>query len=255
MNKHIGAPAPYDVARVREDFPILSTEVYGKPLVYLDNGASAQKPKAVVDRMVEATYHEYANVHRGLHFLANAATDAFEAARESVRSFLNAESVNEIVFTKSATEAINLIAASFGQAFIEPGPPVALGGGAVGLVETGFEDVENSKLPARLDQRRGDLPAKFFIFNHARPGDQKQLARRIEIFPDGGGVEHAEVLAAKRGKVNQLSRNHEGRWTMPFPSATSDGTTDCKPALLDLIRTARQGTTRVPLLTPTACSS
>jgi len=126
MNKHIGAPAPYDVARVREDFPILSTEVYGKPLVYLDNGASAQKPKAVVDRMVEATYHEYANVHRGLHFLANAATDAFEVARESVRSFLNAESVNEIVFTKSATEAINLVAASFGQAFIEPGDEIVL---------------------------------------------------------------------------------------------------------------------------------
>ncbi len=126
MNKHIGAPAPYDVARVREDFPILSTEVYGKPLVYLDNGASAQKPKAVVDRMVGATYHEYANVHRGLHFLANAATDAFEVARESVRSFLNAESVNEIVFTKSATEAINLVAASFGQAFIEPGDEIVL---------------------------------------------------------------------------------------------------------------------------------
>jgi cysteine desulfurase/selenocysteine lyase len=126
MNKHIGAPAPYDVARVREDFPILSTEVYGKPLVYLDNGASAQKPKAVVDRMVEATYHEYANVHRGLHFLANAATDAFEAARESVRSFLNAETVNEIVFTKSATEAINLVAASFGEAFIQPGDEIVL---------------------------------------------------------------------------------------------------------------------------------
>jgi cysteine desulfurase/selenocysteine lyase len=101
-------------------------DVYGKPLVYLDNAASAQKPKAVVDRMVEATYHEYANVHRGLHFLANAATDAFEAARESVRSFLNAESVNEIVFTKSATEGINLVAASFGEAFIEPGDEIVL---------------------------------------------------------------------------------------------------------------------------------
>ncbi|VTZ52120.1 selenocysteine lyase, PLP-dependent [Methylocella tundrae] len=126
MNKHIVAPAPYDVAKVREDFPILSMEIYGKPLVYLDNGASAQKPKAVVDRMVHATYHEYANVHRGLHFLANAATDAFEAARESVRSFLNAESVNEIVFTKSATEAINLVAASFGEAFIGAGDEIVL---------------------------------------------------------------------------------------------------------------------------------
>jgi cysteine desulfurase / selenocysteine lyase len=126
MNKHIIAPAAYDVAKIREDFPILSMEVYGKPLVYLDNGASAQKPKAVVDRMVEATYHEYANVHRGLHYLANAATDAYEAARESVRSFLNAETVDEIVFTKSATESINLVAASFGQAFIEPGDEIVL---------------------------------------------------------------------------------------------------------------------------------
>ncbi len=126
MTKHFDVPAPYDVARVREDFPILSTQVYGKPLVYLDNGASAQKPKAVVDRMVEATYHEYANVHRGLHYLANAATDAYEAARESVRSFLNAESVNEIVFTKSATESINLVASSFGEAFIKPGDEIVL---------------------------------------------------------------------------------------------------------------------------------
>ena len=85
--------APFDVARLREDFPILSTTVHGKPLVYLDNAASAQKPREVVDRMVHATYHEYANVHRGLHHLANAATEAYETARESVRTFLNAGSV------------------------------------------------------------------------------------------------------------------------------------------------------------------
>jgi cysteine desulfurase/selenocysteine lyase len=126
MNKHIVADAPLDVMRIREDFPILSLEVYGKPLVYLDNAASAQKPKQVVDRMVHATYHEYANVHRGLHYLANAATDAFEAARESVRAFLNAESVNEIIFTKSATESINLVASSFGQAFIKEGDEIVL---------------------------------------------------------------------------------------------------------------------------------
>ncbi|MHB8886224.1 cysteine desulfurase [Methylovirgula sp. HY1] len=126
MNKHIVADAPLDVMRIREDFPILSLEVYGKPLVYLDNAASAQKPKQVVDRMVHATYHEYANVHRGLHYLANAATDAFEAARESVRAFLNAETVNEIIFTKSATESINLVASSFGQAFIKEGDEIVL---------------------------------------------------------------------------------------------------------------------------------
>jgi cysteine desulfurase/selenocysteine lyase len=131
MNKHITADAPLDdapldVARIREDFPILSMEVYGKPLVYLDNAASAQKPRAVVDRMTQAIYSEYANVHRGLHFLANAATDAFEVARESVRAFLNAQSVNEIIFTKSATESINLVAASFGEAFIKEGDEIVL---------------------------------------------------------------------------------------------------------------------------------
>jgi cysteine desulfurase/selenocysteine lyase len=126
MNRHVAAQTPLDVARIREDFPILSMAVYGKPLVYLDNAASAQKPKQVVERMVQATYHEYSNVHRGLHYLANAATDAYEAARESVRAFLNAGSTDEIVFTKSATESINLVAASFGQAFIKEGDEIVL---------------------------------------------------------------------------------------------------------------------------------
>lgn len=126
MNKHITAESPFDVARIRQDFPILAQEVYGKPLVYLDNAASAQKPQEVVDRMVHAIYHEYANVHRGLHYLANAATDAFEAARESVRAFLNAPTVNEVIFTKSATESINLVAAAFGEAFIKEGDEIVL---------------------------------------------------------------------------------------------------------------------------------
>jgi cysteine desulfurase / selenocysteine lyase len=126
MNKHMGVDAPLDVARLREDFPILSTTVHGRPLVYLDNAASAQKPREVIDRMIHATYHEYANVHRGLHHLANAATEAYETARESVRTFLNAGSVDEIIFTKSATEAINLVAASFGEAFIKEGDEIVL---------------------------------------------------------------------------------------------------------------------------------
>jgi cysteine desulfurase / selenocysteine lyase len=126
MNKHISLDLPLDVAGIREDFPILATEVYGKPLVYLDNAASAQKPKQVVERMLQATYHEYANVHRGLHYLANAATDAFEAAREAVRLFINAGTSSEIIFTKSATEAINLVAASFGEAFIKEGDEIVL---------------------------------------------------------------------------------------------------------------------------------
>jgi cysteine desulfurase / selenocysteine lyase len=126
MNKHIAVDTPLEVASLREDFPILATKVYGKPLVYLDNAASAQKPRQVVERMLHATYHEYANVHRGLHYLANAATDAYEAARESLRAFLNAGAASEIVFTKSATEAINLVAASFGEAFIKDGDEIVL---------------------------------------------------------------------------------------------------------------------------------
>jgi cysteine desulfurase/selenocysteine lyase len=126
MTKHIAVDLPLDVAAIRRDFPILQMLVHGKPLVYLDNAASAQKPMQVVERMVHATYHEYANVHRGLHFLANAATDAYEAARETVRAFLNAQSPAEIVFTKSATEAINLVASSFGKAFIREGDEIIL---------------------------------------------------------------------------------------------------------------------------------
>jgi cysteine desulfurase / selenocysteine lyase len=126
MNKHIGVGTPLEMASLRADFPILATKVNGKPLVYLDNAASAQKPKEVVERMLHATYHEYANVHRGLHYLANAATDAYEAARESLRAFLNAGSASEIVFTKSATEAINLVAASFGETFIKEGDEIVL---------------------------------------------------------------------------------------------------------------------------------
>jgi cysteine desulfurase / selenocysteine lyase len=118
--------AAYDVERVRRDFPILSERPYGKPLVYLDNAASAQKPKVVIDRLVHAYEHEYANVHRGLHFLANAATEAYEAARESVRRFLGAASAEEIVFTRSATEAINLVAASYGRQNIGPGDEIVL---------------------------------------------------------------------------------------------------------------------------------
>ncbi|TWB56546.1 cysteine desulfurase [Nitrospirillum viridazoti] len=117
---------PYDVDRLRADFPILSLEVDGGPLVYLDNAASAQKPRAVVDRMTQAIYAEYANVHRGSHTLANRATDGFERARESVRAFLNAESAEEIVFTKSATEAINLVAHAFGEAVVQPGDEIVL---------------------------------------------------------------------------------------------------------------------------------
>ena len=116
----------YDVETVRKDFPILGEMVYGKPLVYLDNGASAQKPLAVLDRMRHAYTHEYANVHRGLHYLSNAATEAYEDAREAVRAFLNAPSTEQVIFTRSSTEAINLVAASYGGLVLNEGDEVIL---------------------------------------------------------------------------------------------------------------------------------
>ncbi|MBO0346251.1 cysteine desulfurase [Roseibium sp. CAU 1637] len=117
---------PYDVEAIRKDFPILSREVYGKPLVYLDNGASAQKPQAVIDAITHSYSHEYANVHRGLHFLSNAATDAYEGAREKVRNFLNAGSVDEVIFTRSTTEAINLVSYGLGEDYFQEGDEIVL---------------------------------------------------------------------------------------------------------------------------------
>ncbi|PVB63657.1 cysteine desulfurase [Labrenzia sp. 011] len=116
----------YDVETIRKDFPILAREVYGKPLVYLDNGASAQKPQAVIDAVTNAYSNEYANVHRGLHFLSNTATDNYEAAREKVRRFLNAGSVDEVVFTKSTTEAINLVSYGLGPDYFADGGEIVL---------------------------------------------------------------------------------------------------------------------------------
>ncbi len=104
----------YDANAIRQDFPILAREVYGKPLVYLDNGASAQKPKAVLDAIQTSYAENYANVHRGLHYLSNTATEQFEDARRTVQRFLNAASEDEIIFTKNATEGINLVASSLG---------------------------------------------------------------------------------------------------------------------------------------------
>jgi cysteine desulfurase/selenocysteine lyase len=116
----------YDVEAIRRDFPILSREVYGKPLVYLDNGASAQKPKAVINAVTNAYTNEYANVHRGLHFLSNAATEAYEKARETARRFINAAHPDEIIFTRNATEGINLVADSFGRDGIGEGDEIVL---------------------------------------------------------------------------------------------------------------------------------
>ncbi len=118
-------PEPFDVAAIRAEFPILQRTVHGKPLVYFDNAASAQKPNAVIDAMAAAMRGSYANVHRGLHTMANETTQAYEAAREAVRGFINARSVDEIVFTKGGTEAINIVAGAWAQR-IRPGDEIVL---------------------------------------------------------------------------------------------------------------------------------
>ena len=116
----------YDVARVRQDFPALAMQVYGKKLVYLDNAASAQKPSAVLDRMTQAYTSEYANVHRGLHYLANAATEAYEGGRTKVAQFINAPRTEEVIFTRNATEAINLVASSWGGPNVGEGDEIVI---------------------------------------------------------------------------------------------------------------------------------
>ncbi len=123
---HASGVNAYDINAIRADFPILSRTVYGKPLVFLDSGASAQKPRQVIDRMKDLLEQDYANVHRGLHYLSGAATDAYEGARERVRQFINAASVEEVVFTKNATEGINLVAASYGRRFLGEGDEVVI---------------------------------------------------------------------------------------------------------------------------------
>jgi cysteine desulfurase/selenocysteine lyase len=125
MNMH-SSNGSYDVDKIRADFPALAMQVYGKPLVYLDNAASAQKPVQVLERMHKAYTEQYANVHRGLHYLANEATEAYEGAREKAAAFINAERKEEIVFTKNATEAINLVASSFGGMRLKEGDEIVL---------------------------------------------------------------------------------------------------------------------------------
>ena len=114
----------YDINKVREDFPILSRQIYGKPLVYFDNGATTQKPLCVLDAMRNEYLNVNANVHRGVHYLSQQATDLHEAARETVRKFINAPKVEEAIFTRGTTESLNLVVSSFGDRFLSEGDEV-----------------------------------------------------------------------------------------------------------------------------------
>ena len=114
----------YDIETVRKDFPILGREVYKRPLVYLDNAATTQKPRSVVEAIANEYYSVNANVHRGVHYLSQQATDLHEAARETVRQFINARTTAEVIFTRGTTESLNLVAYSYGEAFLHEGDEV-----------------------------------------------------------------------------------------------------------------------------------
>ena len=119
--QYLGSGQAFDVMRLREDFPILRQKIHGKPLVYLDNGATSQKPQAVIDALNHYYTAENSNIHRGVHYLSERATAAYEAAREKVRRFINAEAEKEIIFVRGTTEAINLVSQSYGRTFIKAG--------------------------------------------------------------------------------------------------------------------------------------
>jgi len=126
LSRAVSDNAPYDVEKVRADFPILSEKVYGKPLVFLDSAASAQKPRVVIEAMKTLYEHEYANVHRGLYWLSERATDRFEQARRTVAAHLNAAHDHEVIFTRNGTEAINLVAATWGRTFLKAGDEIVI---------------------------------------------------------------------------------------------------------------------------------
>ncbi len=158
----------FDVSAIRAQFPILNREVNGRPLVFLDSAASAQKPDAVIDAMANQARTAYANVHRGLHTLANETTAAFEGAREDVRRFLNAASTDEIVFTKGATEAINLVASSFGDTFKE-GDEIVLS----------VMEHHSNIVPWHFLRERKGVVLKWIDVDEAGELDMDQLAKAI----------------------------------------------------------------------------
>jgi cysteine desulfurase / selenocysteine lyase len=121
----LAAPA-FDVETIRQDFPVLHQEVHGRPLAYLDNAASAQRPVQVIEAMAEYYRRDHANIHRGVHVLSQRATEAFEGAREKVRRFINARSIKEVIFTRGTTEAINLVAQSWGRANLGAGDEILI---------------------------------------------------------------------------------------------------------------------------------
>jgi len=170
----------YDVTRIRADFPILSRQVNGRPLVYLDNGASAQKPRVVIDAMTRFYEEEYANVHRGLHYLSNVATEKYESVRGTVARFLNAPSEDEIVFTTGSTEAINLVSYAWAAPRLQPGDEIVL---------------------SVMEHHANIVPWHFL---RERQG---VVLKWVEIEPDGS-LDPARVLAAITPRTKLIAITH-----------------------------------------------
>lgn len=169
----------FDVQQIRKDFPILNSTVYNKPLVYLDNGATTQKPRCVIDKLTECYTKHNANVHRGVHFLSQEATDLHEAARIRVQHFINARESAEVIFTRGTTESINLVASSFGEAFMEEGDEV---------IVTDMEHHSNIVSWQLLQQR------KHIVIRHARLNELQEL-----------DTEHLKSLFSSRTKLVSLA--------------------------------------------------
>jgi len=170
----------FDVNQIRKDFPILSTQIYGKPLIYLDNGATTQKPQCVIDKLTDGYLHHNANVHRGVHFLSQDATDLHEASRRRVQQYLNAESSDEIIFTRGTTESINLMVFSFGEAFLNEGDEV--------IVST--MEHHSNIVPWQLLQQRRKIVLKVVRMN-----DRQEL-----------DIEHFKSLFSDRTKLVSITQ-------------------------------------------------
>jgi len=169
-----------DVTSIRKDFPILNSTIYGKPLIYLDNGATTQKPRCVIDKLTDGYLHHNANVHRGVHFLSQDATDLHEGARHRVQQFINAQESAEIIFTRGTTESINLVAYSFGEAFLHEGDEV---------IVTDMEHHSNIVSWQLVAAR------KHIVLRHARINELQEL-----------DIEHLKSLVNDRTKLISLTQ-------------------------------------------------
>lgn len=183
--------------QIRSDFPILERTVYGKPLIYLDNAATTQKPRCVVEAIADEYYNVNANVHRGVHYLSQQATDLHEAAREKVRTFINAAKTEEIIFTRGTTEAINLVAASFCEAFLQPGDTI---------ITTDMEHHSNI-VPWQLQAQKKGLVVRHIPFNAKGELDMEALQNAlVEQKPRILAVTHVSNVLGTVNPVKEICR-------------------------------------------------